>query len=461
MRIVLTNNARFSPYTFNEMLKPLAMATDAYNEVQSNISELGAKADLMRMYADESPDSKASKMYNTYAKDLDRQAQLLAKNGLTPMSRQALLNMRRRYSSEITPIETAVKRREALADEQRKARLSDSSLMFDTDYSRTPVDYLLDNPSASYSSISGDALTKRASQMASSLTKTMQGDPRYESILNGQYFQQMQRMGYTPSQIMDTILNDENAPDELRQIVETVYNEAGLDRYSRDIQERARGYINAGLYDAIGTVRYDAMDNKDYVSPLEWGRYNMQKEEHQWRKQALDEERLGVEYPNGDRVKSIGAGRVLVAHPDGRYEIMTSAAGGSDEKLTPSMAAKRATFTALDYKKKNFEGTVRAYNKFNVGQAKLIPFSDLTTNAQRKLREDLAEYGYTPDDVDIWWDHDDGFWDADHYRVVLKGTDIYGMSPIKAEENNMRQKAEAASNGEKVGNTYDQEGLND
>ena len=50
MKIVLTNNAKFNPYTFDEMLKPLAMAADAYNAVQSGIEELGAKADLMKKY---------------------------------------------------------------------------------------------------------------------------------------------------------------------------------------------------------------------------------------------------------------------------------------------------------------------------------------------------------------------------------------------------------------------------
>ena len=49
MKIVLTNNAKFNPYTFDEMLKPLAMASDAYNAVQSGLEELGAKADLMKM----------------------------------------------------------------------------------------------------------------------------------------------------------------------------------------------------------------------------------------------------------------------------------------------------------------------------------------------------------------------------------------------------------------------------
>lgn len=321
MKIVLTNSAKFNPYTFDEMLKPLAMASDAYNAVQSGIEELGAKADLMKMYANEVPDSKTANMYNSYAKDLEKQASMLAKHGLTPASRQGLLNMKRRYSSEVVPIETAVARREALTKEQREALLRDPSLMFDVDYSKTQLDYLLDNPNATYNPISGDELTKRAAQMASNLAKVVQGNPKYQSILNGQYFQQMTQMGYTPTQIMQTILNDDNAPVELRQIAETVFNEAGLSKYSQDIQDRARGFINSGLYEGIGTAKYDAISNRGYMSAEDRKRFEWEEDEHDWAVEHRDNERYGILMSNGDRVRPLGGGKVLITKKDGTYEI--------------------------------------------------------------------------------------------------------------------------------------------
>jgi hypothetical protein len=117
MGIVLTNSAKFKPYTFDEMLKPLAMATQEHRAIEEGIAELGSKAELMRMYANEEPDSKVANMYNKYANDLDKQAEDLAKYGLNPASRRSLLGLKRRYSTEITPIETAVARRRQLAEE--------------------------------------------------------------------------------------------------------------------------------------------------------------------------------------------------------------------------------------------------------------------------------------------------------------------------------------------------------
>lgn len=432
MKIVLTNSAKFNPYTFDEMLKPLAMASDAYNAVQSGIEELGAKADLMKMYANEVPDSKTANMYNSYAKDLENQASMLAKHGLTPASRQGLLNMKRRYSSEVVPIETAVARREALTKEQREALLRDPSLMFDVDYSKTQLDYLLDNPNATYNPISGNELTKRAAQMAGNLAKVVQGNPKYQSILNGQYFQQMAQMGYTPTQIMQTVLNDDNAPVELRQIAETVFNDAGLSKYSQDIQDRARGFINSGLYEGIGTAKYDAMSNRGYISPAERERLDMErdrlemaKEQQQWAKEQKEDATKGILLPNGNRLKVIGAGRAVEIAPDGTYKPVafpssSTTAGG----VSRSAAEKKSTFTTLEYTGGSFN-TPGWSDKFNVSDAELIDFGKLSPKARKKLQDDLKEYGLSVADVDIYEDHD--YFTRNHYRVVRKGAGVYGI----------------------------------
>ena len=432
MRIVLTNNARFNPYTFDEMLKPLAMAADAYNTVQSGIEELGAKADLMKMYANEVPDSKTANMYNSYANDLEKQASMLAKNGLTPASRQGLLNMKRRYNSEVVPIETAVARREALTKEQREALLRDPSLMFDVDYSKTQLDYLLDNPNATYNPISGNELTKRAAQMASNLAKVVQGNPKYQSILGGQYFQQMTQMGYTPAQIMQTILNDDNAPAELRQIAGTVFNEAGLSKYSQDIQDRARGFINSGLYEGIGTAKYDVMNDRGYISPAESKRLNMAKEQQDWAREQKEESTKGILLPNGNRLKVIGAGRAVEIAPDGTYKPVAfpsspTPAGG----VSKSTAEKQATFTTLEYTGGSFD-TPGWSDDFSESDAKLIDFSKLSPKARKKLQDDLKGYGLSVADVDIYEDQD--YFSKNHYRVVRKGAGVAGVDVTAPEQ---------------------------
>jgi len=50
-------------------------------------------------------------MYKTYANDLSNQANVLAKEGLTPVSRKSMFSMRDRYAKEILPINEAWERR--------------------------------------------------------------------------------------------------------------------------------------------------------------------------------------------------------------------------------------------------------------------------------------------------------------------------------------------------------------
>ena len=77
---------------------------------------MAVKSNVWKGLANEQTDSTAYKMYKTYADDLETRAGMLAKEGLTPASRKSMLDMKTRYSSEITPLENAWKARE----EQRK-----------------------------------------------------------------------------------------------------------------------------------------------------------------------------------------------------------------------------------------------------------------------------------------------------------------------------------------------------
>ena len=228
--------------------------------------------------------------------------------------------MKRRYSNEITPIEVAATKREELTKAQREAIQKDPSLMFNIDYGTASLDDLINNPNATYNTISGSELSKRASMMASNLAKTIQENPQYQSILGGQYFQQMQQLGYTPQQVMQTIMNDPNAPSELKQVADTVWQEAGLDTWDQATQTRARDYINAGLYDAIGTQKFDTQGNRAFMSPAESARLEMDRERFELAKAQAAKDKTTIPLQDGSTIRVIGGGKALRIYPDGRVE---------------------------------------------------------------------------------------------------------------------------------------------
>lgn len=318
--MILRIGSEFKPFSYEQMIAPLDRATTEHNLIEEGLGELSAKAGMWDKLADQQTSPEAYAQYKAFADDLTKQADLLARQGLTPESRKGLLNMKRRYSSEITPIEIAASKIEELTKAQREASQRDSSLMFDVNYGTSSIDALLKNPNATYNTISGSELSKRASAMAQNLAKTIQDNPQYSSILGGQYFQQMQQLGYSPQQVMQTIMNDPNAPKELKQIADTVWQESGLDTWDQATQSRAREYINAGLYDAIGTQRYDTQANRGYMSPAESDRLEMEKERFDLVKEQAAKDKSTIPLQDGSVIKVIGGGKALRIYPDGRVE---------------------------------------------------------------------------------------------------------------------------------------------
>ena len=87
------SGAKFRPFSYQEMLQPLQAYTQEYNTIQEGMGELGTKAGVFERLANEQTDPQAYAMYKQYSNDLAAQAESLAKQGLTPASRQGLIDM--------------------------------------------------------------------------------------------------------------------------------------------------------------------------------------------------------------------------------------------------------------------------------------------------------------------------------------------------------------------------------
>lgn len=145
----------FRGLSYDEWAKPLQQATDFHKELETQYGELDAKASMWDKLANDAlgKDSKAYKQYKAYADDLRSQADDLAKNGLGYNSRRNLLNMVGRYSSEITPIEEAWKKREALAKEQNELLAKNPDMLTNRYAGKESIDFFMDNPEWSYNTL--------------------------------------------------------------------------------------------------------------------------------------------------------------------------------------------------------------------------------------------------------------------------------------------------------------------
>lgn len=279
------SNAKFRPFNYNELIQPLQAYTQEYNTIQEGMGELGAKAGIFERMANEQTDPQAYAIYKQYSNDLAAQAESLAKQGLTPASRQGLIDMKRRYSSEIVPIEQAYKRRQELIDEQRKLQAQDSTLLFDRPASTLSLDELIANPALSPQSYSGALLSKQVGTAAQNLAKEVRENPRkWRTILGNQYYETIMQKGFRPDEIMQAVQNNPEASPILQGIVEDAIGSSGIRNWGdENILNRAYDYARQGLWNAVGETQYQTLSNKAYD-------YAMQERLAQARKKGTKED---------------------------------------------------------------------------------------------------------------------------------------------------------------------------
>ena len=257
-------DTKFKPFSYQEMLAPVAAATQAHQAVEEEYGNLATKASVWEHMANEQSDPYTYKMYKTYADDLEAQAEQLARDGLTSASRSRMLNMRARYSKEITPIENAYKRREELATEQRKAIAANPTLRYQRMAGQMSLDDYIRNPSLDYGeSYSGALLTQQVSQAAANFQRALTDKSQLKSLGLPYQYEKMLQYGATPAQVMAAMGDKAQQGDTesikfLRGITDQVLQSSGVADWADPTTMREfRAFANQGLYSAIGQAKLD------------------------------------------------------------------------------------------------------------------------------------------------------------------------------------------------------------
>lgn len=259
----LTINSTFKPYTFDELLKPVQLYGEEYARQEAALGELQTKADMWKNIVNETNDPKAYKMYESYMQGIEDVTNSLME-GLSPTTRKGVLDMTKRYASEIVPIEQAYTRRQELIDEQRKALANDDSLLFSKDASLLSLDQLIDNPATSYISASRSKAHKALAEDAKALQDAIRNNPdKWKPILGNQYFERVSTYGFTEDEVNAAILGDPNANPILTGLLSQHMSKFD----SFDDAQKALAYrsIAPALYNAIGKQDIDRVQNQGWV----------------------------------------------------------------------------------------------------------------------------------------------------------------------------------------------------
>ena len=291
----LVVDSRFKARSFDDLIKPLAMYTQEYNALEQGINELDTKASIWENMANEQTDRDAYNMYKNYADDLRNAADQLASQGLSKMSRPALMALKSRYSKEIVPIEQAYTTRQKQAEQQQQALLQDPTLMFSRRASTTKLSDYIRNPQLAYDSYSGKLLTAQAATAAQALAKQMREQPRkWRSILGNSYYETMMQKGFTSQDVLNAIQRSSNANKELIRIMDDVVGSSKIANWGdAEALRRAYEYAGQGLWSSVGETQYQMVQNPDHLNPLQRAQLS------QIRQQQIAQERaLKMNDPN-------------------------------------------------------------------------------------------------------------------------------------------------------------------
>lgn len=423
-------SSQFRPMTYDELSKPLIQATEAQMALEDQYSAMQTEAAKWQQLANEQTDHRAYSQLKAYSDDLSAQADALLKQGLSPSTRAAMLDMKRRYATDVTPVEQAYNKREQLIKEQRDAMLKDQTLRFSTDFSNVSLDQLLTNPNLQYQALSGAAISKRVGDVASNYAKAISNDPQLSKVMNDQYWQLREQLGYTPQQILLEATNDPNAPSELRGLREAIHQELrGNAAYDKDWVD---SYINQGMTNAIGTVKYDYSQNSDKLTAYQ----QLQKDEHEERKE-LQRRTMIYDPTHADEYSDIEGYDGYAMHGKSKHifnketgqVVATSLTKFKKDYEEAQKAAKlaktrEAGITLLQENPLYFGGDNFSKKRddngksFDEKDAQEISFYSLSDKARIVLNERLNELGLTRKDIIIEKDQDN--LSRNEYRIRIK-----------------------------------------
>lgn len=266
----LVINSSFKPFSYQELLQPALMATEAHHNIEDQYADLATKSSVWEGLANEQTDPKTYRRYKAYADELQEAANSLADYGLTPTSRQTMANMRARYASQILPIQNAYQTRLEQAKAQRQALNQNPTLLLSRRAATTSLDDYMDNPMLDYESYSGALLTQQVAQMADKL----KGELTSYSTKPLDKFTNLflQKHGLSSQEVLNAI-NNPNAKGSgkiLNAMVNDVIESSDMKNWADEpTMKQAYRYAWQGAWNAIGQTNASTFENIQAVLDAE------------------------------------------------------------------------------------------------------------------------------------------------------------------------------------------------
>lgn len=462
--------SRFNPFTYDEMVKPLLYYKEAYDKAEEQYNNLAM--DTESLLASLDPSSQAYSRMQNYAQELRNYTDDFS-NGMTMKNRSALLSMRRRWASDVVPVQQANQKLEKMQAFRDSLLAKDSSVKF---YNNYGVDDILSGKQIDNAYVSGKELTAKVASRFEALGKALYSNPEFSKVLGGQKFLAAIQNGMSPDELMSVLGNLPGANQQMVQALQDELRAAGIDNFSGSDRLQLEEAAKMGAYAGLAKPTQQFLNNENFIGAAEGARLAMAREQHGWQRELKEiqagqrpfytDPTTGTEYysdgnyewqksknadgtytsttPNRVKgkqsnglVEKVDAGGNVIgyvdpAHPSTVYDsqgrIMSTAP--SDNRMANAMpplyfdAYYNDTSKGLD--------ALNSQGGFNDKEAVLMydrgqlmahgKPNTLSPKAIEQINEKLKTYGLTFADVQIYLDHDK--WSDSHYKIVYPGSGL-------------------------------------
>lgn len=360
----------FQPLSFEQLLQPVQIAQQQHNLIDEQLFNLSSESDRVGAYASESSDPISYQIYKNYSDRLKDAANRLADEGVNSSSMRDLLNLRTAYSSSILPIQEAITARSESQKRYNDSLSKDSSLITDINPGSVSLDaYIQDKNAYQYRSISGNDIRKSVSETAKSLSEKLYSSPEWRLTKDGQYFETIIQKGFDPVDIFNAL--SDNGNPLLKSLVNDALISSGISQWNLEnnptAMSRFLGYVNQGLYSAIGKTDVVTNRNIDYLSPLDKTRLKKLQGELVESQQGIPiREYTDIVVDNKVRERADRLERVLgnlPVNPDGTYDLSQEAI--SDPQIYHTQFNSSAGAYPFQYQEPESEQLMQEINYLN------------------------------------------------------------------------------------------------
>ncbi len=253
----------FKPFSYQELVAPVAQASEVYNQQLQALGDLDANASVWDGMLNKERDAQAFGRVQEYKNNINTLVDTLTAKGLSGTTMKDFQKAKARYAKLAKPIEEAFTQRKILEKEQRDSIRADGSMLSSIDMSNVSIDDLIDNPSIAPKNFSGNKITAMVAQQASNFARQVMNNPNeYKHLLGGAMVSFLQKEGYTEANVLEAIKNSPEASKALRSIIDNTIAATGIAGWNNpQALEKAIEYANMGLWSAMGGDKYTRMQN--------------------------------------------------------------------------------------------------------------------------------------------------------------------------------------------------------